>query len=373
MTQEKPNRNEHRGPHAAETEWQLQNYDYNLPEERIAQSPAQQRGGSRLYVLDRQGEDAISRFADLAQHLPQGALLVANNSTVVPARMHAEGPAGKHAEFLLLTPLPLLEIKRSGNTSEAKAQGLLKGSKRFAPGDELVFSSSLRFEVQEKSAFGRVTGRLAWEGELRELMQACGEPPLPPYIKRERTAQDISRYQTVYANEEEAGSVAAPTAGLHFDAAHVDALRQAGFGWAEVSLYVGYGTFSPIRCEDIREHAMHAEYVRVPEAAATAIAEARAQGRPVVAVGTTVVRTLEGAFAESGRVAPYSGWVDMFIRPGFRFQVVDHLLTNFHLPRSSLLVLVSALAGRERVLRAYERALAAEFNFFSYGDAMLVL
>ncbi len=353
--------------------WNLDNYDYHLPEDRIAQTPSGSRGGSRLYVLDRKGRDQVTDFSRLAEHLPPGALLVANNSKVVPARLYGTGPGGKKAEFLLLTPLPLLEGSMQAGASKAQAEGLLKGAKRFKPGDCIRFAEDLAFYLESKGEFGKVTGALCWKGTLQKRMQACGEPPLPPYIKRQTQAQDLERYQTVYANEEQSGSVAAPTAGLHFDAEHIRRLENAGFGWTEVTLYVGYGTFSPIRCQDIREHAMHAEYVQVSQSAAAAIAGAKEQGRPVVAIGTTVVRTLEGAFMQTQGIAPYSGWVDLFIRPGFTFHVVDHLLTNFHLPRSSLLVLVSAFAGRRRVLQAYEQALASGFRFFSYGDAMFFL
>lgn len=353
--------------------WSLDSYDYHLPEDRIAQTPSDARGRSRLYVLDRNREDQVTAFNSLMQYLPAGALLVANNSKVVPARMYGVGPAGKKAEFLLLTPLPLLDVKTQDAASKAQAEGLLKGAKRFKPGDCIRFSNDLAFCLESKGAFGKVYGSLTWTGALQQRMQACGEPPLPPYIKRQIQDQDLERYQTVYADEAQSGSVAAPTAGLHFDVAHIKRLQEAGFAWTEVTLYVGYGTFSPIRCQDIREHAMHAEYVRVPEDAAQAIQQAKSEGRPVVAVGTTVVRTLEGAFLQTQGIAPYAGWVDLFIRPGFQFNVVDHLLTNFHLPRSSLLVLVSAFAGRERVLRAYEQALAAGFRFFSYGDAMFLL
>lgn len=354
-------------------DWDLDSYDYHLPDERIAQSPQQKRSASKLYVLDRNGPDSVSCFSELKRHLPQGALLVANNSKVVPARLHGTATGGRQAEFLLLSPPPLLQAENREGERAAHAKGLLKGSKRFKPGETISFNQNLNFTIAGKGEYGHVEGELVWGGDLLALLHGCGKPPLPPYIKRSSAEEDVSRYQTVYANEAEAGSVAAPTAGLHFELGQIEELKAAGFGWTEVTLYVGYGTFSPIRCEDIRQHTMHAEYVRISQAAAEKINRAKSEGRPVVAVGTTVVRTLEGAFAGSGKIAPFSEWVDLFIAPGFRFNVVDHLLTNFHLPRSSLLVLVSALAGRERVLQAYSRALDADFRFFSYGDAMFVL
>lgn len=358
---------------ANSSDWDLTSYDYHLPEEQIAQSPAQKRGGSNLYVLNRNGTDCMTAFSNLGQHLPEGALLVANNSMVVPARLQGQGTAGKRVEFLLLTPLPLLKVQHNGHCNSARAEGLLKGAKRFKSGDSVRFAETFTFTLDEKMPFGKVSGQLQWQGDLLEQLQHYGKPPLPPYIKRDVEEEDLSRYQTVYAKGTQPGSVAAPTAGLHFEQEHVQHLQQAGFQWAEVTLYVGYGTFSPIRCEDIRKHAMHAEYVTISPEAAACIAKAKSENRPVVAVGTTVARTLEGAALQTGGIAPFAGWVDLFIKPGFTFQAVDHLLTNFHLPRSSLLVLVSALAGRERVLQAYDRALASGFRFFSYGDAMFVL
>ena len=214
--------------------------------------------------------------------------------------------------------------------------------------------------------------RLSWRGELATLFRDLGHYPLPPYIRRPDTAEDAKRYQTVYAAEDKLGSVAAPTAGLHFTPQVHGALAAKGVDWAEVTLYVGYGTFSPVRCPDIRDHSMHREYVEVPPATAEAVAVARAQGRPVIAVGTTSVRSLEGAFAATGGIRPFAGWTDIYITPGYEFKTVDSLLTNFHLPESSLLIMVSALAGREFILKTYRKALSEGFRFFSYGDAMLI-
>lgn len=355
-------------------EFRLSSYDYLLPEESIAQTPTGNRGGSRLRVMHKEGEDIDSSFMDLHRHLPEGALLVANNSKVVPARLFGESGGCKSVEFLLLTPLPVLRVIGTGQGwRSAMVRGLLKGARRFKSGQDFVFSSGLRFTLQEKEEFGRVKGVLHWRGNLLHEMESCGEPPLPPYIKRKPGIEDVSRYQTVYADAGSAGSVAAPTAGLHFDAEHVQSLRDGGFGWCELTLYVGYGTFSPIRCEDVREHRMHPEYVRLDASSAATIMEAKAEKRPVVAVGTTVVRTLEGVHRELGTLGGFDGWLNLYIYPGFSFKVVDHMITNFHLPRSSLLVLVSAFAGRERVLRSYVSSLGLGYRFFSYGDATLIL
>lgn len=248
----------------------------------------------------------------------------------------------------------------------------------------------MRVVVLEKGDFGRCRARLVWSAgdpekaagaeeaaeALRRHFETLGHLPLPPYIRRPDTPEDAGRYQTVYARADKAGSVAAPTAGLHFTGDMRQRLRERGFEWAEVTLHVGYGTFSPVRCADVRDHVMHAEYAEVPAETALAVNRARAEGRPVLAVGTTAARTLEGAAAaqnaEDGALAPCSGWVNSFIRPGYAFRVIDGLITNFHLPESTLLMLVSALTGRERMLTLYAEAVERGYRFFSYGDAMLI-
>lgn len=370
----------------------LESYRFHLPEAQIAQHPAPERGGSRLLVLDRSaGTLAHARFADLCDHLPEGCLLVANNSKVLPARLLGVRPTGGKVEFLLLTPLPLLEEMahasggRDGLHEEADgwrsvpAEGLLRASKKIRPGDIMDFGPHIRVEVVQPGDFGRSAVRLHWRGELRQLFLQQGHLPLPPYIRREADAatpdaqEDRDRYQTVYADDSRLGSVAAPTAGLHFTDELRARLAATDRQWAEVTLYVGYGTFSPVRCADIRQHAMHREYIEVGEATAAAIRKAKAEGRPVVTVGTTSTRTLEGTVRACGEVRAFTGWTDIFIKPGYRFTVADHIITNFHLPESSLLMLVSAFAGRGRVLAAYEEAVARGYRFFSYGDAMLLL
>lgn len=379
----------------------LESYRFHLPEDRIAQHPAPERGGSRLLVLDRRTGRAggagltHARFADLCDHLPEGCLLVANNSKVLPARLLGVRPTGGKVEFLLLTPLPLLEEMagtadrvasthdglrdEAGGWRSVPAEGLLRASKKIRPGDVMSFGPDLSVEVTEPGDFGRSAVRLHWRGELRRLFLEQGHLPLPPYIRRETGAdtedapEDRERYQTVYADDSRLGSVAAPTAGLHFTDDLRARLAATDRQWAEVTLYVGYGTFSPVRCADIRHHAMHREHIEVGEATAAAIRKAKAEGRPVVTVGTTSTRTLEGTVRACGEVRAFTGWTDIFIRPGYRFTVADHIITNFHLPESSLLMLVSAFAGRRRVLAAYEEAVAQGYRFFSYGDAMLLL
>lgn len=376
----------------------LESYDYVLPEERIAQHPPKVRGTSRLMVLDRGTEGDCwtdSSFDRLPEFLPEKALLVVNNSRVIPARLFGRKPSGGRAEMLLLTPPVLLEKDarpESGSACrlEAEAEALLRPGRSIRAGDMLDFGE-LQAEVLKKGDFGRHTLRLFWKGNLTDILEKAGKLPLPPYIRREQDEDDISRYQTMYAREDKKGSVAAPTAGLHFTEKMRGRLLSRGVEWAEVTLHVGYGTFSPVREEDIRQHPMHAEYAEIPYETVEAVRRAKRDGRPVIAVGTTSARTLEGAaeacaregkwlFSPEGTSgsspdssqAGWSGWTSIFIYPGFSFRVADGLITNFHLPKSSLLMLVSALAGRERILRAYAHAVEEGYRFFSYGDAMLI-
>ncbi len=356
-------------------DYRLSSYDYDLPEDRIAQQPADRRDGSRLLVLDRkQGTREATAFTHLADHLPENALLIANNSRVIPARIFGMKPTGGRVEFLLLTPLPLLKTMPMDEDGwfTTRAEGLLRASKTPKPGTFITFSDDFRLRATEAGHFGRWQVELQWKGDLTGHFQAMGHLPLPPYIKRPDSDADRERYQTTYADESKTGSVAAPTAGLHFTPELRSQLTDRGFSWAEVTLYVGYGTFSPVRCADIRQHQMHAEYIEVPQATADAINQAKAEGRPVIAVGTTSARTLEGMFRECGKVSKFAGETNIFISPGYDFTVLDGILTNFHLPESSLIIMISALAGRATVLSAYQFALENGFRFFSYGDAMLI-
>ena len=362
----------------------LESYRFELPDELIAQAPAECRDASRLMVVDKgRGTGGEVRFTDLPSLLPEGALLVANNSKVLPARLVTKKSTGGAVEFLLLTPLPLLsprqarqdapqQAKQPGAWREAEALGLLRSSKKAKPGEVISFAEDLAVEVIERGEYGHCRVRLHWTQDLQAIFERIGHMPLPPYIRRPDSRDDRSRYQTLHARQDRQGSVAAPTAGLHFTAQLRSVLAAKGFGWAEISLHVGYGTFSPVRVADIREHRMHAEHVEIPDETAQALTRARSEGRPVFAVGTTATRALEGAFALTGEIRPFTGWTDIFIRPGHPFTVVDGMLTNFHLPGSSLVIMVAALAGKSVILDAYAQAVRRRFRFFSYGDAMLI-
>ena len=357
----------------------LSSYDYELPEERIAQYPLEDRSASRLMVMDKKGGFVLhSVFSRLAEYLEKGSLLVANNSMVVPARLFGVRPSGGRAEMLLLTPPPVLESASfpfAEGWSCAEAEVLLRPGRSIREGDELLFGDCICATVLGKKDFGMYSVMLRWRGNLVECLRSIGKIPLPPYIKRDTEEGDAARYQTLYARRDMAGSVAAPTAGLHFTRELRHELAVAGFEWAEVTLHVGYGTFSPVREEDIRSHPMHSEYALISPETATAIRRAKKEGRPVVAVGTTSCRTMEGCAESCGGEIPEEGWhgkTDIFIYPGFEFRVTDQLITNFHLPKSSLLMLVSAFCGRKRILEAYKEAVSAGYRFFSYGDAMLI-
>jgi S-adenosylmethionine:tRNA ribosyltransferase-isomerase len=357
-------------------DFRLQGYDFPLPGELVAQEPAAAREASRLMILRRaDGAVSLGGFSDILDHLPEKCLLVANNAKVIPARLFGRRPGGGAAEFLLLTPPPLLRTEETADGKLAGAEGLVRPSGRARPGEIVLFGRDLSLVLEERGEYGRWRVTLRWRGDLDALLARHGVLPLPPYIRRPAGGADAERYQTVYARPDKAGAVAAPTAGLHFTRELRARLAESGRDWAEITLYVGYGTFSPVRCEDIRRHALHAEYVELPGETARAVARAGAEGRAVVAVGTTSVRALEGIRQACGALPPegFSGFVDLFLYPGKGFQVVDGLITNFHLPRSSLLMLVAALTGREALLAAYARAVREGFRFFSYGDAMLIL
>lgn len=356
----------------------LSDYDFELPDAQIAQAPLRDRGSSRLMVLQRQRDGVSHRaFTDIVELLQPGDLLVVNDARVVPARLIGRKiPTGGRAELLLVRP--------AGNTPSAAALRdrvdslewicLGQASKGLKPGTRVAFDSGLIAEVRASEGGGEYrVGFTASDpsANLSELLSLAGRLPLPPYISRDPTSEDVARYQTVYARSE--GSVAAPTAGLHFTAEILAALEGRGVRRAHVTLDVGPGTFLPIRDDDVSQHKMHLERYEVPLATAEAIAQTRAAGRRVVAVGTTVVRTLEAATdPETGAIRPGPGDTALFITPGFAFRQVDALLTNFHLPRSTLLLLVAAFAGKDRILAAYDEAVAQGYRFFSYGDAMWI-
>lgn len=339
----------------------LSDYDFELPPELIAQEPAPQRDESRLMVLFRDSGRLEHRlFRDLVHYLCPGDVLVLNETRVIPARLRAQ-KAGTRAEVEVLLLRPL---------EEDCWEVLVRPGRRARTGTRLLLGEGLaECFVEERTAAGGRKVRFSSPLPVRELIARLGEVPLPPYIKKH--PQDPERYQTVYARQE--GSVAAPTAGLHFTPELLARIEKAGVRIARILLHVGLGTFRPVRVEDITRHHMHAEYYEVTQEAAQEINEARARGGRVVAVGTTSVRCLETVADDSGRVQPGAGWTDLFIYPGYRFRVVDALVTNFHLPRSTLLMLVSAFAGREKILAAYRTAVEMRYRFFSFGDAMLIL
>jgi S-adenosylmethionine:tRNA ribosyltransferase-isomerase len=352
----------------------IADFDYDLPPEAIAQEPAAERDASRLLVLDR-GAAAPTHhlFHDLPALLEPGDLLVLNRSRVFPARLLGRRAGGGAAEVLLLRPLPAAQGPPPSAHPEQRWTAMVRPGRRLRRGDVIEVAAELEVHV-ETDASGPDGARpvvLRAHGvTVPAAIERHGHMPLPPYIRRADTAADRERYQTVYARE--AGSVAAPTAGLHFTEPLFERLAARGVAWTEIVLHVGPGTFQPVRAERVEEHRLPAEPFVVPEAAAAAVAAARARGGRVLAVGTTAVRALESAVGEDGLVRAGAGETDLVIVPGHRFRVVQALLTNFHLPRSSLLLLVCAFAGRERVMDAYAEALARGYRFYSYGDAMLV-
>ncbi|QDE98494.1 tRNA preQ1(34) S-adenosylmethionine ribosyltransferase-isomerase QueA [Myxococcus xanthus] len=356
----------------------LSDYDFALPESQIAQAPLAERDASRLMAISRSsGTWSHRRFAELQDLLRPGDLLVLNDARVIPARLLGQkAGTGGRVELLVVRPAAqnTLTSAALGEAPESLDWVCLgQASKGLKPGQRVTFASGLEAEIQEALGGGeyRVRFHAPPGTSLAALLDAAGRLPLPPYITREPDAADAERYQTVYARA--SGAVAAPTAGLHFTQEALAALEARGVHRALVTLDVGPGTFLPVREDDLDKHHMHPERYTVPEATAKAINAARAEGRRVVAVGTTVVRTLESATdPETGRLRAGPGETTLFIRPGFAFRQVDLLLTNFHLPRSTLVVLVSALLGRERTLEAYAEAVRAGYRFFSYGDAMLV-
>lgn len=350
--------------------FRLEDYAFDLPPELIAQRPEPQRDASRLLVLDRSRNCLEhSRFDRIQRRFQPGDLLVVNNTRVVPARLRGFKESGGRAELLVLDP-----YKSPENGAREGYLCLVKTSKHVRCGLRIALPDGIRAEILEVLDDGKARVRFYSGSPLLEILDRAGEVPLPPYIARKpgpEPVDDTACYQTVYARNP--GAVAAPTAGLHFSTALMENLRKMGVEIAAITLHVGYGTFAPVRCEDIRDHRMHSEYFEVDAGAAGAVSRAKNEGRRVVAVGTTVVRTLEWLHARQGEVRPFRGLCDHYIYPGYRFSVVDTMITNFHLPGSSLILLVSAFAGRDRILSAYAEAVRARYRFFSYGDAMLIV
>ncbi len=337
----------------------LSDFMYDLPEERIAQTPVEPRDHSRLMVLHRDTHAIEHRhFYDVIDYLNPGDVLVVNETKVIPARLYGERPTGGAVEVLLLKQL-----------GPKRWETLVRPGKKLKPGAEVIFGDGrLTCRVLETTDVGGRIVEFQCEGSFEAALDALGEMPLPPYIHEKLADRD--RYQTVYARQE--GSAAAPTAGLHFTPELMDRIRAKGVDIVPVLLHVGLGTFRPVKAENIEEHEMHTEYFEVSEDAARRINAARERGGRIVAVGTTSVRTLESA-ARDGKLQAMRGDTNIFIKPGYQFQLVDALITNFHLPGSTLIMLVSALYDRERILAAYEQAVKDEYRFFSFGDAMLIL
>ena len=337
----------------------LSDFVYDLPEALIAQTPVEPRDHSRLMVIHRDtGSIEHRHFYDVIEYLHPGDCLVVNDTKVIPARLYGERPTGGACEVLLLRQL-----------GPKRWETLVKPGKKLRPGAEVIFGGGrLRGRVTETTDVGGRIVEFECEGSFEAALDALGEMPLPPYIHEK--LQDRDRYQTVYARQE--GSAAAPTAGLHFTPELLSRIRDKGIDVVPVLLHVGLGTFRPVKVENIEDHQMHTEYFEVTEAAAQRINAARKRGGRIVAVGTTSVRTLESA-AQAGRLQAMRGETGIFIKPGYRYQMVDALITNFHLPGSTLMMLVSAFYDREKILEAYEVAVRTPYRFFSFGDAMLIL
>jgi S-adenosylmethionine:tRNA ribosyltransferase-isomerase len=331
-------------------------FQFDLPDELIARQPAEQRRGSRLLYLDSVADDLRhQQFADVLDHIAPGDLMVFNNTKVIAARLFGHKASGGKVEVL---------VERVLSADSVLAH--IRASKSPKMGSQLLFDEGYSAEM-----LGRVDDlfELTFSAAVLDVLDHIGHMPLPPYIDRADTDQDKNRYQTVYAQQ--SGAVAAPTAGLHFDDQLLDEIRAKGAEIAFVTLHVGAGTFQPVRADNIHDHKMHSEWLQVSDAVCAQVVDTKARGGRVIAVGTTSVRCLETA-ASSGTIAPYEGDTDIFIFPGYRFKVVDGLLTNFHLSESTLLMLVSAFAGYQPIMQAYREAVAERYRFFSYGDAMFL-
>lgn len=339
----------------------VKDFDYDLPEELIAQDPLEDRSSSRLMVLDKKTGDIEHKiFRDVVDYLQPGDCLVLNNTKVIPARLFGvkEGTEAK---------IEILLLKRKENDIW---ETLVKPGKKCKPGVKISFGEGLLTgEVLEVVEDGNRLIQFHYDGIFEEILDQLGQMPLPPYITHQ--LKDKNRYQTVYAKYD--GSAAAPTAGLHFTPELLQQIRDMGIDIAEVTLHVGLGTFRPVKVDTIEEHHMHSEFYRIEASEAEKINRAKESGHRVICVGTTSCRTVESAADENGKLKECSGWTEIFIYPGYKFKVLDCLITNFHLPESTLIMLVSALAGREHVLAAYEEAVKERYRFFSFGDAMMIV
>lgn len=369
-----------------EPEYSIEAFDYDLPAGHIAQTPARNRDGSRLLAVNcRTGIMEDLHFYDIVKFLHPNDLLVINDTKVFPARITGRKETGGKVELFLLeypdtpripgnNPVPSPDVGLPDPPwSQTRVTALLKSSKRPRPGSRLLFSDKFEGVVEKLLSRGKVQVLLRFRGAKEEILSACGQVPLPPYIRREHGefAWDHDRYQTLFARR--TGAVAAPTAGLHFSEDLLARIREKKINVAPITLHVGYGTFAPVRTSDIRRHRIHEEYVIVSKQTARLVNETIKEGGRIWVVGTTAARTLEFAADDQGRLHETEGWCDLYIYPGYKFKVVRNLITNFHLPRSSLLFFTAALAGRERILSSYEQAVRLNYRFYSYGDAMVIL
>lgn len=345
--------------HGAPTDLKKSDFFYNLPEELIAQTPAEPRDSSRLLVYNRATDKVEHRiFHDIKDYLKKGDVLVVNNTKVLPARIYAHTEHGGRVEVLLLKRISAL-----------RWEVLVKPGKKCRPGTHLVVDEGLSLTVSSVTESGERIVDFECDGVFEEALERVGSMPLPPYIHEK--LKDKNRYQTVYAKTD--GSAAAPTAGLHFTPQLLQEIKDMGVEVAEVLLHVGLGTFRPVKEDAVTDHKMHSEYFEVSQSAADIINRAKREGRRVIAVGTTSVRTLESAAAEDGTLSPCRGNTSIFIYPPYKFKCVDCLITNFHLPESTLIMLVAAMVGREKILELYNIAVEEKYRFFSFGDAMLIL
>ena len=334
----------------------LKDFYYDLPKELIAQAPLDKRDSSRLLVLDRKDKTITEKkFTDIVDYFTEGDCLVLNNTRVLPVRLYGKRKTGGKVEIFLLNP------------KDSKLQALIKPSKRIKEGEDIELENGRIVKVLGPADVGRF---VEFDGKIEDVLEN-GHIPLPPYIKREDSKEDRDSYQTVYAEVD--GATASPTAGLHFTQELLERLRGKGIKIVYVTLHTSYGTFSPVSAEDIEDHVMHSEYYEISAASAEIINDVKSSGKKVFAVGTTSTRVLESTVGEDGKVCASSGKSDLFIYPGYKFKVIDSLITNFHLPESTLVMLVSTLAGKDFLFEGYRKAIDKKFRFFSYGDAMLII
>lgn len=336
-----------------------EDFDYNLPEELIAQHPADKRDFSRLMVVDRKtGQREDKHFYDIIDYLNEGDLLVMNDTRVIPARLFGHRPEKEEK----------IEVFLLENIEKDKWEVLVKPGKKMKIGTKCIFSDELSLEVIDIKEDGNRVVEFSYEGIFQEILDKLGNMPLPPYIKEK--LKDKERYQTVYSKNP--GSVAAPTAGLHFTKDLLKRIEDKGVNLAFITLNVGLGTFRPVKVDDVKNHKMHSEYYQISKETADLINETKKNNKRIISTGTTTTRTLESVFKKNGQIKEDSGWTDIFIYPGFEFNVIDCQITNFHLPKSTLIMLVSALANKEIILDSYKDAVEKKYRFFSFGDAMFL-